>query len=104
MESQRSSISLEDEYPTCQQSITDRPPSSTSSRALTREEVTVMSDNELDVLCRQVFALCDTDGDGYITAEVSNVKRKGGREADRITTQSHTIDSSSVLLRATVCV
>ena len=70
MESRHSISSLEDEDPTCQL-ITDRPPSSASSRTtFTIEDVNLMTDTELDELCRQVFAMCDANGDGFITAEV----------------------------------
>ena len=55
----------------------DRPPSrisrasTTSSRTtITREDVSLMSGDELDVLCQEIFSLCDTNGDGFITQEV----------------------------------
>lgn len=79
MAENRCSISSQDD-PTCQVPVEDRPPSrlsrvsSTSSRTtFTREDVTLMSDVELDTLCRQVFALCDANGDGFISQDVSGI-------------------------------
>lgn len=45
--------------------------SSTSTRTLNREEMSFMSGADLEELCRQVFQLCDTNGDGFITHDVS---------------------------------
>ena len=78
MAENRVSISSQDD-PTCDcQFDHDRSPSrlsrvsSTSSRTtFTREEVTIMNDSELDTLCKQVFALCDANGDGFISKDVS---------------------------------
>ena len=58
----------------------DRPPSrisrasTTSSRTtITREDVSLMSGDELDILCREIFSLCDANGDGFITQEVRSI-------------------------------
>jgi hypothetical protein len=32
-----------------------------------------MNDGDIDDYCKQIFTLCDTNGDGYITQEVSNL-------------------------------
>ena len=55
-----------------EQDLEDRPlsRSSTTSSRLTREEVTLASDDDLEEFCRQVFTLCDANGDGYITQDV----------------------------------
>ena len=47
--------------------------STTSTRTLNREEMSFMSGADLEELCRQVFQLCDTNGDGFITHDVSAV-------------------------------
>ena len=56
------------------QDLDDRPPSrssTASSNRLTREEVTLASGvDDLEDFCRQVFTLCDANGDGYITQDV----------------------------------
>lgn len=76
-ENRNSICSLLQDDPACQSLLVDRPPSrlsrvsSTSSRTINREEMTNMNDSELDILCRQVFALCDANGDGFITEDVS---------------------------------
>ncbi len=76
MADNRNTISSLDDPP-CQY-YDDRSPSrlsraSSASSRFTREDVTIMNDNELDELCRQVFALCDTNGDGFITKDVSKI-------------------------------
>lgn len=55
-------------------SADERPSSraSTTSSKLTREEVSFMSSDELEEFCRQVFTLCDANGDGFITQDVSD--------------------------------
>lgn len=76
MAENRGSISSLQDDPACHSLLVDRPPSrlsrvsSTSSR-INREEMTNMNDSEIDILCKQVFALCDANGDGFITEDVS---------------------------------
>lgn len=56
-----------------EQDLEERPvsrASTASSSRLTREEVTLAGVDDLEDFCRQVFTLCDTNGDGYITQDV----------------------------------